>query len=323
MRALAFASLTVFFAAAFGCSAVGSTFTTGTGAGATGGAGTGGAGTGTGGMVNLTTSVGTGTGGGVGQDCTVAATLVYVLTTAGDIYSFQPAMKQFTYLGTPACTGTNTTLQANSMAIDRNVVAWINYVSNDGTMGAIYRYDLTTNACVGSPITLPSGWERIGMGFSADTDGGTSETLFVTATNGVNGLGTIDMTNDTVVPAPGPFSGDANLDGQDAELTGTGDGRLYGFFTTNPVRVAQIDKTSAMILSDAQITGVPMPGAWAFTFWGGSFYLYTSPGAASTTVTRYDPTSGAITLDYVAPIDLNFTIDGAGVSTCAPITPPM
>ena len=42
----------------------------------------------------------------------------------------------------------------------------------------------------------------------------------------------------------GDFSGD--LQGQGAELTGTGDGRLFGFFTTQPnATLAQIDKAAA------------------------------------------------------------------------------
>jgi hypothetical protein len=316
MKLLLLACASAGLAAALGCSAAGSTFMTGAGA-------TGGAGSGTGGMANLGggfATVGTGAGGGLGQGCTEAATLVYVLTTAGDIYSFAPDMKTFTYLATPNCA--DPSLGANSMAIDRNVVAWINYVAGDDSEGWIYRYDLVKKKCVGNPIQMPLGWERLGMGFSTDTAGGSSETLFVTATNGVFGLGKVDMSNDSIIQMPGQFNGDTNLDGQNAELTGTGDARLYGFFTTNPVRVAQIDKGTAKILSDAKIAGVPTPGAWAFSFWGGSFYLYTSDGTQSSTVTKFDPTNGSVDTSYVPSSELNFTIDGAGVSTCAPVVPP-
>jgi len=79
---------------------------------------------------------------------------------------------------------------------------------------------------------------------------------------------------------PGQFSGDATLAGQSAELTGTGDAKLFGFFTTSPVRVAQIDKSSAKILSDHTVSGVATPLAWAFSFW-----------AATSTCTR--PTASA------------------------------
>ena len=60
------------------------------------------------------------------------------------------------------------------------------------------------------------------------------------ASTGVGtGLGIIDFGKNTVGPI-GPFGG--ALSGQNAELTGTGDGRLFGFFTTTPIQVAQLDK---------------------------------------------------------------------------------
>jgi hypothetical protein len=66
--------------------------------------------------------------------------------------------------------------------------------------------------------------------------------------------------------------------------------------------------------------GLLPPSAWAFSFWGGSFYLYTSNGVSNSTVTKFDPTTKTVDSSYTltAPV----IIDGAGVSTCAPLTPP-
>ena len=47
-------------------------------------------------------------------------------------------------------------------------------------------------------------------------------------------------------------------------------------------RVAQIDKTTANVISDNQLSGVSPPSDWAFSFWGGDFYLYAAPGTNST-----------------------------------------
>jgi hypothetical protein len=164
----------------------------------------------------------------------------------------------------------------------------------------------------------------VGMGFSTDAVGGTAETLYVAGTGipgmaNSPGLGKIDTSNGTLTPI-GQFSGDTTLSGQSAELTGTGDAKLYGFFTTLPVRVAETDKKSGKILSDMPVNGVPTPQAWAFSFWGGAFYLYTSPDSVTlSTVTRFDPTTQTVDASYnlMAPM----TIVGAGVSTCAPIKP--
>jgi hypothetical protein len=72
------------------------------------------------------------------------------------------------------------------------------------------------------------------------------------------------------------------------------------------------------------MTGVVPPMAWAFSFWGGHFYLYTSQGAGTgngSDVTDYDPVSGSINTSFMKGI--GFDIVGAGVSTCAPTAPPL
>jgi hypothetical protein len=66
---------------------------------------------------------------------------------------------------------------------------------------------------------------------------------------------------------------------------------------------------------------VQCPQAWAFSFWGGDFYLYTSPdGTTDSTVTHYTTGDGGIDTSYVN--DTGMVIVGAGVSTCAPTTQP-
>ncbi len=131
------------------------------------------------------------------------------------------------------------------------------------------------------------------------------------------GLGSIDLSTGTL-HAIAQFTGDSNLTGQSAELTGTGDARLFGFFTTDPVRVAEISKTAVKI-SDMAVQSVPVPNAWAFSFWGGSFYLYTSDGTTNSTVTKVDPSTMSVDSSYV--LTAPTVIDGAGVSTCAPLKP--
>ncbi len=262
---------------------------------------------------------------GVDPNCSEAAQLVYVLSEANELYSFRPNLRQFTRIGTLNCP---TRMQPNSMAIDRNAVAWVNFVDSSlgDTAGSVYRVNTTTAACTSdAPIDLPDGWFRLGMGFSTANASDTSETLFVTSTGdplGASslGLGRIDAASASLVPV-GAFSG--SLRGQSAELTGTGDGRLFGFFTTTPVQVAQIDKENASILNAVPVRGVETPSAWAFSFWGGDFYLYTAPSALTgrtTNVTRYRPSDGSINTAYMT--NIGFRIVGAGVSTCAPIAPP-
>jgi hypothetical protein len=167
------------------------------------------------------------------------------------------------------------------------------------------------------------------MGFTSDTAMGSSEMLYVTGTGDVGGgnspgLGRIDLTTNSLVTV-GQFTG--ALSGQSAELTGTGDARLFGFFTTTPVQVAEIDKVNnpGAIIKTTKLPKVETPAAWAFSFWGGDFYLYTAPDPTlnpgrTTNVSRYRPSDGTTDAAYMT--NIGFTIVGAGVSTCAPVAPP-
>lgn len=308
----------------------------GFGGGNTSSSGGGGGGSGSGGSSSGSTGSGSGSFGGSGSggssgssggasNCSgQAANYVYVLSAENALYSFAPNLKQFTKIGTLNC---NTTMQPNSMAVDRNADAFVNYVQSDpntgeDTAGVVYKVSTQDASCSPQPVmTLPAGWYRIGMGYSTDTAGGTTETLYVDGVgNGATGMGTgvgrVDLGAGVVTPI-GPFTG--SVAGQNAELTGTGDARLFGFFTSSPVYVAQVDKTSGATPNPVPMTGVQTPSDWAFSFWGGHFYLYTSQGLG-TTVADYDPTSGSVNPSYMP--NIGFDIVGAGVSTCAPIVAP-
>ena len=282
---------------------------TGNGGGnATGGAGGGIDPTGSGG------SAGNGSGGSGGggpvDNCTAAARLIYVLSDQNKLYSFDPPTKTFTLIGALNC---NTSSTPNSMAIDRNAVAWVNYVDSFESSGVIYKVSTKDASCAASPtVQLPSGWYRLGMGFSSDGVDSPSETLYVTGVSGT-GLGRISASN-TLVPianfTPSTF---ANVG---AELTGSGAGKLFGYFQTSTVQVAQIDKGTAAVTNPATITGLSMAQAWAFSIWGGSFYLYAAGSSGNSNVTQYNPTTGTIDNAYMT--NVGFRIVGAGVSTCAP-----
>jgi hypothetical protein len=170
------------------------------------------------------------------------------------------------------------------------------------------------------------------MGFATDEKGGHTESLYVSDNAGPGGVGGI---NDAGTPGAG--KGVAKLDlttmqmtrlqpgtytgpnaGFNAELTGTGDADLYGFFTTSPGGLAKIDKTTgATPMTTSLPTINASTGGYAFSFWGGDFWFYTAP-VTNSTVSHYQTSTGAITVSEM----LTFTIVGAGVSTCAPTVPP-
>jgi hypothetical protein len=251
--------------------------------------------------------------GSSGGGCVTATQYVYTLADDDSLYRFDPPTLTFTRVGVLDCPAPPST-SPFSMAVDRNGDAWSVF-----TDGSLYHID-TTNAHCTSTAYVPgqAGWTTFGMGFSADAPGATTETLYVSgfdeATMTPQGLGKIDLTTMKLMPI-------AMYDKLDAaaELTGTGDGKLFGAFALSPFVVAQIDKGTAQILSQAPqapITYSPSQSNFAFAFWGGDFWLFVGPGS-STDVFHYQVASQTTTKVKT----VSFAIVGAGVSTCAPIIP--
>jgi hypothetical protein len=267
-------------------------------------------------------------GGPPAESCSDAAKLVYVVSDENHLYTFAPNKlpdvgAAFTDLGLLGCSDPDDTV--NSMAVDRHGTAYVNYAS-----GKIFTVDTRTLACTDTGfVPGQAGFSpNVSMGFSADAPGSSQETLFVSDNTGDDtqasdgkGLARLDLSKSPPELVPlGTFTGDVM--GGRCELTGTGDARLYGFFTTVPAHLAQIDKSSA---ATPAATALPLVnasvGGYAFSFWGGSFWFYTSSDTDGTRVTRFDPTSNPPATTVAVPM-LDFTIVGAGVSTCAPLTFP-
>jgi hypothetical protein len=211
------------------------------------------------------------------------------------------------------------------MAVDRLGNAYVLYFA-PGALGApppepgsIFKVDLDTADCQPTGfVPGQNGFLGFGMGFSSEEDGG--ETLYVaTGATNPSTLGAIDETSLSlsVVGLLPPYV-------LGAELTGTGDGRLFAFYNPNFTNgapntggsyIGQIDKTTAAIIGQVSLPEITQGGGWAFAFWGGNFYTFTSPDSATTIIQRYDPIDGTVVQIATYPE----VIDGAGVSTCAPV----
>ena len=298
------APLAAFAACFMACSASSdtSTFTgtaagTGTGTGSGGGAASSSAGLFDGGTGS--------TGSGGGDGCSEQAKLVYVIGTNNELFSFYPPTLELTQVGTIACPSNGAT--PFSMAVDRRGIAWI--LHNDGRIFHVDTTDASCTATAYQPGQL--GLTLFGMGFVSDAAGSEEETLHIADYNG-SGLATIDtetLQTSWVGAWDDLFGG--------AELTGTGDARLFGFFNQEPVVIAEIEKTNAAILSQAAQPSVEIGSGWAFAFWGGDFWLFTAPFGDSQ-IDHYRPGVGT----QIVKQNLGAVIVGAGVSTCAPVIPP-
>jgi hypothetical protein len=97
-----------------------------------------------------------------------------------------------------------------------------------------------------------------------------------------------------------------------AELAGTADARLFGFFDNLTSYVAELDKTTGKARSTTTLTNLAI-GSFAMAFWGGDLWLFTNAVA-----TRYTIATSATN---VVNSNLGFEVVGAGTSTCAPSGP--
>jgi hypothetical protein len=251
-----------------------------------------------------------------------AATLIYLVTTTNQLLSFYPPTATFTTIGTLGCPEA----MPFSMAVNRHGVAWV--VSMDDKL---YRVSTDTAACQVVKKYTPGqdGFDLFGMGFVAGIPGpdgggdagGDIDQLFIAgydADGGLNSpLGILD-TSSFVLTDLGDFHPDSLFD---VELTGTGDGRLFAYYQMSgaipPYGIAQIDPRTAAVMQEWPVA-VDQGDAWAFAFWGGDFYLFTSgTGDSGSEVHRFDPSDGSLT--FVTNSAPGQIIDGAGVSTCAPV----
>jgi hypothetical protein len=256
-------------------------------------------------------------------DCPDAGdTLVYIVTDQATLYSFYPPTAAFTTIGTLACPTPDPTWQPFSMAVDHEGTAYVLY--DDGTqsgIGQLYRVDTATAACTLLPYSGgQDGFDTFGMGFVGNADG-TTDTLYIasdtTTSGGAPQLASLDLTRFQVAGvrtiAPGSV--------QNAELSGTGDGRLFAFYAIDQgssSAVGQLDPTTGALIANDDLSNLPQVGpdggGWAFAFWGGEFYLFTTGPNLGSVVTRFDPGDRS----QVVVASLPQTIVGAGVSTCAP-----
>jgi hypothetical protein len=286
-----------------------------------------------------------GDGAAPSNDCPPGASkYIYVADDQNELYTFDPtvapAATAFTKLGTVNCPGEMTPPDpntdqggVNSMAVDRQATAWINF--NDGK---IFKVDTTQASLPCTATTFTEGSSgftpQLGMGFATVSATDDTETLYVSDNGGPGGactsmtpgagcmgLGLGSVTSTLTLMPIGPYT---NAAGYNAELSGTGDGTLYGFFTTSPSELGTIDKASGTVTSI-----IPLPtvnnsvGGYAFSFWGGDFWIYTAfptdaDPNATTSVTHFVSSTKTAS---VVMADIGFTIVGAGSSTCVPTVP--
>ena len=267
-----------------------------------------------------------GPGGSSGEDCSEASKLVYVIDSNNKLYSFDPSIPNvgaFQWVGDLSCPGDG----PNSMSVSRDGHAYVLYGNADiwapggFQCVGVHKVTIDTAAFVQQTpfVCGSSGFNKFGMGYATNGPETIDETLFIGNSLQAD-LATLDVATGAVVVQ-------GAMPNQGPEFTGNALGELWGFFPYDiPPTAKHIDKNSGAALETLVLSSLPDVGsallsaAWAFAYWGGSFYIFymVEPPDTSTYVYKleYD---GTLTT-YIPNTGLR--IVGAGVSTCAPIVPP-
>ena len=245
--------------------------------------------------------------------CTQASAWIYTIDQRGTLSTFDPLTLTYTDLGKLTCPDSTSPI---SMAIDQSAIAWVEYSS-----GNLYRVDVTdpTLTCTATGYQPGSQISTFGMGFLFEPTTGL-DTLYIAGNASFpsypSTLGTIDFPGMAMTEvAPLAFGG--------PELTGTGDGQLWGFalgFSSADglATLANIDPATGHVLESFSLPQITSYGAFAVKFWGGSLWLF-----VGSDVYQVDRASGALTAPTIVnphgPDGQPRSIVGAGVSTCAPV----
>jgi len=244
---------------------------------------------------------------------------IYVLSDYGSIWSFDPSDLSWTFIANIECGGMTSTF---SMGVSRKGRAWVQYIDGD-----LYTVDLKDpgSACKdpGFQSDHPK-FPNFGMAFVTNDVSDHCDKLYAHSGiapdlegPGVGALGVID-------PQTLVLSEIAAIEYAWGELTGTGDGRLFAFEGATDTWIREYDKVTGAVLGTWPLPGLASPGAFAFAYWGGDFYLFvTKPddleGQSVVLHLDFDESEGngmaLTTVVETAPI----RIVGAGVSTCAPL----
>ena len=269
------------------------------------------------------------------DDCSDRAELVYVVDDEDNLYSFDPpklhaGQDPFTLIGEMNCPASRSWSDWGggrgtpfSMSVSRDATAWVLYTS-----GEIFHVSTENASCTETNFDRgQQGFDLFGMGFVSDSVGSSQEKLWIAGstawelryTDTVGDLGYIDTDTMQVSRVGSLPSGGANS----PELTGTGNGDLFGFYPGTSRRssqVAHIDKGNARHGNDWSFTepNDDVVG-WAFAHWGGDFYIFVTTDewiGVNSQVLHFDGDTGNV---ETMLSDLPYTIVGAGVSTCAPL----
>jgi len=205
--------------------------------------------------------------------CAPKLDLIYLLSDDRELWTYAPLSNTFTMIGPLGCPTTDGTF---SMGVGRDGKAWIQTTYLDDAINQTYIGDLFI-LDVNDPVNCTDpgytpgagGWQHFGMGFVSNSASDPCDMLYAQHWNGVAG-GFTEGPNDGLLGVFDPVAlqvktiGPTNYNG--AELTGTGDGRLFAFAGAPSSKLIEFDKATAQVLATTPFNNFPLTSAFAFAF---------------------------------------------------------
>lgn len=200
------------------------------------------------------------------------ASHVYVLSDDAELYAFDPRAGTFDFVIGPVCSALPSPY---SMAVDPAGRLWI----LEAESRRIQTFDLLApGPCLDSGYlpTSPA-FPLFGMGFSSPHPDAACASLFVHSYSGSGpfregpGLGAVGV----IDGSPLGVRRLATSDFDGAEVTGTGDGRVFVLGGGSPAKLVEVDRSTGEPLEVFPLAGLPRTNASALAFFAGDFYLFT------------------------------------------------
>jgi hypothetical protein len=245
----------------------------------------------------------------VNSVCVEASQWIYTVDQSSRFSRFDPATATFTDIGLLDCADSSGPF---SMAVDQNAMAWVLYMD-----GNLFKVDTANGQCKATSFQVGQhGLYNFGMGFVFEPSTGV-DTLYI-AGGGSNWFDNYSTQSElATVSFPSLVVTPVGTTNGEPELSGTGDGTLWGFFPgsyspTGLSSLVRIDPANGATLESYSYKSIPTYGNWAMKFWGGSFWIFL--GNSIYRVDRATPTT-----IHTVTADSGYAVVGAGVSTCAPL----
>ncbi|CAN5815325.1 hypothetical protein BH11MYX2_BH11MYX2_11050 [soil metagenome] len=261
--------------------------------------------------------------GACAQTCAIHdAELIYVIDSENTLMRFDPRKlpnDPFETVATLSCSSRH----PFSMAVDRNGIAWVLYDN-----GALFRVSIIDGHCSHDFIVPEAAPRTFGMGFVADAVDQPEHLMTSNAQHEADGsteLAELDVTvNPPVWHRVGAVKSKIV---ENPELTGTGDGQLFGYSPETTDNVDGKPRGRGFVQALSRTDGSPqgpkwqLPGTatatngWAFAHYAGVFYVFVTFDDNSMVYAVHRKTGKVEKLMENLP----HRIVGAGVSTCAPL----